>query len=218
MKPTRDTAYLTIATSIIAALIIILMQPMQNLFFKFPDNFRYLISFLPLLCFVWLMVFMISILKYTNAKPFIVNTFIIYLILSSLHGGISITIIFLHVSAQSMIMFYQVTAVIKLLAIIGLVAATFTLPPTQFRSPLRFYTLSELFIMLFYIVIPPLLTLTGSGNYGDYIRYFGLVNLMIPAAGVYIAVTVLNFINKQQLEQRFNDIDKHYLPDDKTGM
>jgi hypothetical protein len=218
MKPSRDTAYLTIATSIIAALIIILMQPMQNLFFKFPDNFRYLISFLPLLCFIWLILFVISILKYTNEKPFIVNVFIIYLVFCSLHGGISITMTILHVPVQSMIMFYQVTAVIKLLAIIGLVVVTFSLNTTPFRLPLRFFALGELFIMLFYIAIPPLLTLTGRGNYSDYIRYFGLVNLIIPAAGVFIAVTVLNFINKQQLEQRFNDIDKHYKPDDKAGM
>jgi hypothetical protein len=218
MKPTRDTAYLTIATSIITALIIILMQPMQSLFFKFPDNFRYLISFLPLLCFIWLIVFVISILKYTNEKPFIINTFIIYLIFGSLHGGISITITFLHVSVQSMIMFYQVTAVIKLLFIIGLVAVTFALSSTQLRAPLRFYAIGELFIMLFYIVIPPLITLTGISNYGDYIRYFGLINLIIPAAGVYIAVTVLNFINKQQWEQRFHDIDKHYQSGGKTDM
>ncbi|MFC0516583.1 hypothetical protein ACFFGT_20420 [Mucilaginibacter angelicae] len=218
MKPNRDTAYLTIATSIIAALIIILMQPMQNLFFKLPDNFRHLISFLPLLCFVWLIVFVISILKYTNEKPFIINTFIIYLIFCSLHGGISITMTFLHVSAQSLIMFYQVTAVIKLLVIIGLIVAAFALRPAQFRLPLRFFALGELFIMLFYIVIPPLLILTGVSNYRDYIRYSGLVNLIIPAAGVYIAVTVLNVIGKQQFEQRFQDIDKQYLPDDKTGM
>ncbi|QEM11094.1 hypothetical protein [Mucilaginibacter rubeus] len=219
MKPTRDTAYLTIATSIIGALIQILMLPMQNLLFKFPDNFKYLIYFIPLLCFIWLVIFMIGIVKYTNEKPFVFNTFIIYSIFSSLHGAVSITMNFFHVPVQSMLMFYQVTAIIKLLIVIGFIVATFNLNPTQFRSPLRFFALSELFIMLFYIAMPPLLTLTGGSNYVGYIRYLALINLIIPAAGIYIAVTALNVINKQQWQKPFYEMNKpDWPPYDKPGL
>ena len=38
MKPTRDTAYLTIATSVISALVLLLMHAMQTISFTVPES------------------------------------------------------------------------------------------------------------------------------------------------------------------------------------
>ena len=218
MKPTRDTAYLTITASIISILVLLLLYAMQTISFTVPDSARPLLSFMPVVCFAWLMIFVIGILKYTNEKPFIVNVFIVYTIYSAISGLINTAISIFQIDRQSLIMFYQVHGTINLLVIICLVIITFLLRPTIFRLPLLLFALSELFIMVFYMVVPIILPLIGNSSYIFYIRYIGLVYLIVPATGIYIAVTALNALN-QQLEKPFYDVEKSdWPPYDKPNL
>lgn len=207
MKPTRDTAYLTITSCIISMLVLILMYAMQTISFTVPDMVRPLFSFVPVICFAWLMIFVIGILKYTNEKPFIVNIFIIYMIYSVISGLVNTAIGIFQITGESLVAFYQVHGVINLLVIICIVIMATLLRPTVFKLPLLLFTLSELFIMIFYMVVPMVLPLIGTSSYILYIRYIGLVYLIVPSAGIYIAVTALNALN-QQLQKPFYDMEK----------
>lgn len=218
MKPTRDTAYLTIATSVISALVLLLMHAMQTISFTVPESVRHLFSFIPVICFAWLMIFVISILKYTNEKPFIVNAFIIYTIYSTLWGLVSAAIGIFQINVQSLIIFYQVSGAINFLIIIYLVIMTFLLRPTEFRLPLRLFALGELFIPVFYTVVPLVFTFIGNSSYIFYIRYLGLVYLIIPVIGIYIAVTALNVINNRQWQKPFYEMDNPNQPYDKPEL
>jgi hypothetical protein len=212
MKPTRDTAYLTIATSIVSALALLLTYSTQNLTLNFPPAFRYLSSFIHVICFTWLMIFVVSILKYANEKPFIINTFIIYLIYSLLLGLTNIAVGLFNIPVEKILIFYTANGFVNLLAVIWLVVIVFLLRPTEFRLPLRIFAFSELFILLFYTAIPPLLVLSGNSDYRIYIRYLGLVYLIIPAVGLYIAVTALNVINKQLWQKPFSETENPDWP------
>lgn len=218
MKPTRDTAYLTIATSVISALVLLLMHAMQTISFTVPESVRHLFSFIPVICFGWLMIFVIGILKYTNEKPFIVNAFIIYTIYSTLWGLVSAAIGIFQINVQSLIIFYQVSSAINFLIIICLVIMTFLLRATEFRLPLRLFALGELFIPVFYTVVPLVFTFIGNSSYIFYIRYLGLVYLIIPVIGIYIAVTVLNVINNRQWQKPFYEMDNPNQPYDKPEL
>ncbi|WP_154402329.1 hypothetical protein [Mucilaginibacter endophyticus] len=165
MKPTRDTAYLTIGASVISILVLLLIYAMQIIAFNVPDSIRPLFSFIPVLCFAWLMIFVIGILKYTNEKSFIVNAFIAYTIYSAVTGLFNTAIGVFHVNPQSLMLFYQVNGTISLLVIISLVIMTFLLRPTEFRLPLQLFALSELFIMMSYLLVPILLPLFGVSSY-----------------------------------------------------
>lgn len=218
MKPTRDTAYLTIATSVISALVLLLMHAMQTISFTVPESVRHLFSFIPVICFGWLMIFVIGILKYTNEKPFIVNAFIIYTIYSTLWGLVSAAIGIFQINVQSLIIFYQVSSAINFLIIICLVIMTFLLRATEFRLPLRLFALGELFIPVFYTVVPLVFTFIGNSSYIFYIRYLGLVYLIIPVIGIYIAVTALNVINNRQWQKPFYEMDNPNQPYDKPEL
>lgn len=212
MKPTRDTAYFTIAASIVSALVLLLTYSTQNLTLNFPPVFRYLPSFIHVISFTWLMIFIVSILKYASEKPFIINTFIIYLIYSLLLGLANIGINLFNIPAEKILIFYTANGFINLLAVICLVVIVFSLRPTKFRLPLRVFAFGELFILLFYTVMPPLLVLSGNSDYRVYIRYLGIVYMIIPAVGLYIAVTALNVINKQQWQKPLSEIEKPDWP------
>jgi len=217
MKPTRDTAYLTIATSIISALMVLIIHFSQGLSLTVSLAIRAVFSFIPMICFAWLMIFIISILKYTQEKTFIVNVFIIYLAYNILQNLVNFSIGFLGISPDQILLYYQANGFINLLAVILLVVMTFALRETGFRLSLRVFALSELFIMGFYMLIPPLLNFLGITNYNDYYKYIGFVYLVIPASGLYIAVTALNIINNQQ--QPFYPTNKpDWPPYDKPGM
>lgn len=218
MKPTRDTAYLTIATSIVSALVLLLTYFTQNLTLNFPPVFRYVSSFIHVICFTWLMIFVVSILKYTREKPFITNTFIIYLIYSLLLGLINIAISLFSIPVEKILIFYTANGFVNLLAVICLMVIVFLLRPTEFRLPLRVFAFSELFILLFYTAMPPLLVLSGSSDYRIYIKYLGLVYLVIPAVGLYIAVTALNVINNRQWQKPFYEMDNPNQPYDKPEL
>jgi hypothetical protein len=218
MKLTRDTAYLTIAASVISILVLLLLYAMQTISFTVPDGARPLLSFMPVVCFAWLMIFIIGILKYTNEKPFIVIAFIIYTIYSAISGLVNTAISIFQIDRQSLVMFYQVHGAINMLVIICLVIMTFLLRPTIFKLPLLLFALSELFIIVFYMIVPIVLPLIGNSSYILYIRYIGLVYLIVPVAGIYIAVTALNALN-QQLEKPFYDIEKpDWPPYDKPNL
>lgn len=219
MKPTRDTAYLTIAACVISMLALILLYAMQTISFTVPDVVRPLFSFMPVICFAWLMIFVIGVLKYTNEKPFIVNVFIIYLIYSVISGLVNTAISFFQIDRESLVIFYQIHGAINMLIIICIVIMAALLRDTVFKLPLLLFTLSELFIIVFYMVVPMVLPLIGTSSYILYIRYIGLVYLIVPTTGIYIAVTALNALNSQQLEKPFYDIEKpNWPPYDKPNL
>jgi quinol-cytochrome oxidoreductase complex cytochrome b subunit len=115
--------------------------------------------------------------------------------------------------------FYQVNGFINVLAVIFLVIMVFLLHPTAFRLSLRVFALSELFIILFYILIRPLLVLSENADSSAYIRYLGIVSLIIPAVGFYIAITALKVINKQQLQKPFSETENaDWPPYDKPNL
>lgn len=212
MKPTRDTAYLTIATTVISALMVFITHFMQNMALTISEVFRYAISFVPIICFSWFIIFVISILKYTREKPFAINVFIIYLAYSVLQHIINMGIGFLGITSGKIIAYYQVIGIINLLAVILLVAAVFTLSETEFRLPLRVFALSELFIMAFYMIVPMLLSSLGSTDFTAYYRYMGFAYLVVPAAELYVAITVLNILNKQSWQKPFYEMEKPEWP------
>lgn len=219
MKPTRDTAYLTLATSIIGAILILINHFALSVTLTIPEILRYMFSYIPMICFIWLMIFIISILKYTKEKPGIINIFIIYLAYSILQNLINIGIVLLGIPAQKIMLYYQLNGLINLVIIICLVVMSFMLRPTGFRASLRVFAISELFILIFYTAVPPLLALSGSFDYTTYFKYIGLVSLIIPAASIYIAVTALNVINKQQWQKPFYEMDKpDWPPYNKPGL
>jgi hypothetical protein len=219
MKPTRDTAYLTIAACAISMLALILLYAMQTISFTVPDVVRPLLSFMPVICFAWLMIFVIGVLKYTNEKSFIVNVFIIYTIYGIVSGLVNTAIATFQINRESLVIFYQIHGAINLLVIICLVIMAALLRPTIFKLPLLLFALSELFIILFYTAVPMILPLIGTSSYILYIRYIGLIYLIVPTAGIYIAVTALNALNGQQLQKPFYDIDKpEWPPYDKPNL
>lgn len=219
MKPTRDSAYLTIATTVISALTILITHFIKGLSLALPvsEIFRYVFSFIPMLCFVWLMIFNISILKFTNEKKSVINIFIIYLSYSILLSLVNISIGLLGISSEKIMTFYEVNGVFGLMILIMLVVAAFMLRETEFRLPLRVFALAELFISAFYMLMPPILVFLKVSNFDNYYKNIDLIYLVIPAAGLYIAVTALNIINNQQ--QPFYPTDKpDWSPYDKPGM
>jgi hypothetical protein len=219
MKPTRDTAYLTIAACAISMLALILLYAMQTISFTVPDVVRPLLSFMPVICFAWLMIFVIGILKHTNEKPFIVNVFIIYMIYSVILALVNAAIGIFQINRESLVIFYQLYGAINMLVIICIVIMAALLRPTVFKLPLLLFTLSELFIIIFYMVVPMVLPLIGTSSYILYIRYIGLVYLIVPASGIYIAVTALNALNSQQLQKPFYDIENFdWPPSDKPNL
>jgi hypothetical protein len=95
---------------------------------------------------------------------------------------------------------------------------TIFLSPTAFRLPLRLFALGELFIPIFYTIVPLVFTLIGNSSYIFYIRYLGLVYLIIPAIGIYIAVTALNVINSRQWQKPFYEMDNPNQAYDKPEL
>lgn len=146
------------------------------------------------------------------------NAFIIYTIYSVVWGLVSAAIGIFQVNVQSLIIFYQVSGAINFMIIICLVTMTFLLRPTEFRLPLRLFALGELFIQVFYIVVPLVFTFIGNSSYIFYIRYLGLVYLIIPAIGIYIAVTALNVIDNRQWQKPFYEMDHPNQPYDKPEL
>jgi len=219
MKPTHGTAYLTITACIISMLALILLYAMQTISFTVPDVVRPLFSFMPVICFAWLMVFVIGILKYTNEKPFIVNVFIIYLIYSLISGLVNTAISFFQINREPLIIFYQINGTINMLVIVCIVIMAALLRDTVFKLPLLLFTLSELFIIIFYMIVPRALSLIGTSSYILYIRYIGLVYLIVPTTGIYIAVTTLNVLNSRQLQKPFYDVENpDWPPYDKPNL
>lgn len=219
MKPTRDTAYLTIAACAISMLALILLYAMQTISFTVTDVVRPLLSFMPVVCFAWLMIFVIGILKYTTEKPFIVNLFIIYMIYSVVSGLVNTAIATFQINRESLIIFYQIHGAINFLIIICLVIMASLLRPTVFKLPILLFALSELFIILFYTAVPMILPLIGTSSYILYFRYIGLIYLIVPSTGIYIAITALNMLNSQQWQKPFYEMDKpDWPPYDKPGL
>ncbi|UOE46902.1 hypothetical protein MTO98_21085 [Mucilaginibacter sp. SMC90] len=219
MKPTRDTAYLTIAACAISMLALILLYAMQTISFTVPDVVRPLLSFMPVVSFAWLMIFVIGILKYTTEKPFIVNLFIIYMIYSVVSGLVNTAIATFQINRESLIIFYQIHGAINFLIIICLVIMASLLRPTVFKLPILLFALSELFIILFYTAVPMILPLIGTSSYILYFRYIGLIYLIVPSTGIYIAITALNMLNSQQWQKPFYEMDKpDWPPYDKPGL
>jgi hypothetical protein len=192
---------------------------MQTISLTISVGARPLLSFMPVVCFAWMMIFVIGILKHINEKPLIINAFIIYTIYSAIFGLVNTFISIFQIDRQLLALFYQLQGTINLLVIICLVIITFLLRPSVFRLPLLLFALSELFIMVFYMVVPMIIPLIGNSSYILYIRYIGLVYLIVPATGIYIAVTALNALNSEQLEKPFYDMEKSdWPPYDKPGL
>ncbi|SEN80837.1 hypothetical protein SAMN05192574_104212 [Mucilaginibacter gossypiicola] len=208
MKPTRDTAYLTIAACAVSMLALILLYVMQAISFTALYVVKPWLSFMQVICFAWLMIFVIGILKYTNEKSAIVNLFIIYMIYSVVSGLVNMAIGFFQINSESLIMFYQIHGAINMLVIICLVIMAALLRATVFKLPLLLFALSELFVVVFYMAVPMAFSLIGISNYVLYIRYMGLVYLIVPSAGIYIAITALNALNSQPLQKPFYDMEK----------
>jgi hypothetical protein len=124
----------------------------------------------------------IGVLKYTNEKPFIVNVFIIYTIYSVVSGLVNTAIATFQINRESLIIFYQIHGAINMLVLICVVIMAASLRPTIFKLPILLFALSELFVVVFYMVVPMALPLIGTSSYILYIRYIGLVYLIVPTA------------------------------------
>ncbi|MEO3403152.1 hypothetical protein AAFN85_04570 [Mucilaginibacter sp. CAU 1740] len=219
MKPTRDTAFLTIATAVISTISVFVIHFTQHMSLLIPAAFRYAISFIPVVCFAWFIIFVISILKHTREKAFVVNIFIIYLAYSVLQHIINIGIGVLGIGAEKIMAYYQIIGVINLLTVILLVVAVFTLSETEYRLPLRVFAFSELFIMVFYMVAPMLLSYINTNDFITYYQYMGFAYVVVPAAELYVAITALNIISNQPLQKPFYEMEKpEWPPYDKPGV
>lgn len=219
MKPTRDTALITIVTAIIGGVTVLAVNFSQQLALAIPEVFGYGITLVPVICFAWFMLFAISILNYTQERPFVLNVFITYLAYTTLQHIINIGIGLLGLTADKVIMYYQVSGTINSLGVILLVIAVFMLRDTPYRLSLQLFALSELFIMLFYLAVPMLLSAIHITDMTLYFRYGGLSYMVVSAAELYVAITVLNLSSRQEWQKPFYQTEKpDWPPYNKPGL
>lgn len=219
MKISRNSAYATIAVSIIYLLLEIVPFITLTAHVHFAQWAFYLLPFSVSFCLSWITVFVIKLLKHLNEKKITINAFIIFLAYTWLQFIIELRFNSTSYSMEFMMMYSSVSVVLAIAVLIYLTITVFMIKQKAIKSPLLFFVFCKASLMVINSALPMLFRYLEEDfslftNF-DFMKYLSLSFILMPVAGIYIGKAGLKLLNGLQ-----NFDTAHYqkfIPSNGTG-
>ncbi|AYL96311.1 hypothetical protein [Mucilaginibacter celer] len=156
-------------------------------------------SLVDIIYILWTSLYIIGLLKSANEKSIISGLLVVYIVCHVIN---SITPNLLIYGSEASYKLYakwgSTFTTISYYVFVFTWLITFTIKRREFKAQLQFLIFAEILTTMFYAIIPFLAPyFPALNNLDKFIWYISLIDLLIPFAGMYLAVGILNLLNSQ---------------------